>query len=132
MEPVPQAIKGMDKLVNLCRHARLQMEVAILWQYVYQMELVEWSSASVAQDLQDKGLDLWVVDQEPLVVQTCPNPSTGVAKLLCPPVHLDPVSTVLHVYHLLTHSCAFALPATLDICVKLRSIIALHGTWILP
>ena len=132
MGPVRQAIKGMDKLVNPCHHARLQMEAAILWQYVYQMELVEWFSASVVQDLQDKVLDLWVVDQEPLVVQTCPNPSTGAAKLLCPRVHLDLVFTGRHVYHLLTHSCAFVLPATLDICVKLRSITAQHGTWILP
>ena len=42
----------MVKLVNQCHPAKLLMEDAIPWQFVFLMELEEWFNASAAPDLQ--------------------------------------------------------------------------------
>ena len=42
----------MVKLVNQCHPVKLQMEVAIQWQFVFLMELEEWFNVSAAPDLQ--------------------------------------------------------------------------------
>ena len=44
--------REMVKLVNQCHLVKLQMEVAIQWQFVFLMELEEWFNVSAAPDLQ--------------------------------------------------------------------------------
>ena len=44
--------REMVKLVNQCHPVKLQMEVAIQWQFVFLMELEEWFNVSAAPDLQ--------------------------------------------------------------------------------